>query len=233
MINRCNNMMKKTALFLSICTAFLFVQCARQHRGIPRGDGYRGVGKVETTVITKNDAVIIRQELSTSNDTTQLETTSATTFTTEETEQVAASKSLQDESGNASKTIAQVVDSTEKEVVVNEEDLAKGHKNVKRSRSFLTIGTIGLLALLGGTFTSVLYFFSLTTLIFGIFLVFLGLLLWIIGLIGGWITLSQFKKIEFVDEVDFKRNRRQKIWGVVLMAPIFIYALLILIFAFA
>lgn len=226
-------MIKKSLALLSLCTTIIFVQCARQHRGIPRGDCYRGVGRVETTVITKNDAVIIRQELSTSNDSTQLETTTTTPVASEVTEQVAATKSLQDESLNTSITIAQVIDSTEKEVVVNEEDLVKGHKNIKRSRSFLTVGTVGLLALLGGTFTSVLFFFNLTTLIFGIFLVFLGLLLWIIGLIGGWITLSQFKKIEFVDEVDFKRNRRQKIWGVVLMTPIFIYALLILIFAFA
>lgn len=232
MINRCNNMMKKTALFLSICTAFLFVQCARQHRGIPRGDGYGGVGKVETTIITKNDAVIIRQELSTSNDTTQLETTSATTFTTEETEQVAATKSLQDESGNASKTIAQVVDSTENDIVVNEEDIVKGHKNVKRSRGFLTVGTIGLVGLFLGFFIALLSF-SLGGLVLGAFLSFLGLILWIIGLIGGWITLSRFKRIEFVDEADFKRNKRQKVWGLILMAPILIYALLILIFAFA
>lgn len=232
MINRCNNMMKKTALFLSICTAFLFVQCARKHRGIPRGDGYRGVGKVETTVITKNDAVIIRQELSTSNDTTQLETTSATTFTTEETEQIAVTKSLQDESGNASKSIAQVVDSTEKEVVVNEEDLAKGHKNVKRSRSFLTVSTIGFLSLFAGIIVGILTF-SLEGVILAFFLIFLGLLLWTIGLIGGWITLARFKRLEFVNEADFKSNKRQKIWGLILLVPILIYALLVLILVFA
>jgi hypothetical protein len=225
-------MIKKSLALLSLCTTIIFVQCARQHRGIPRGDGYRGVGRVETTVITKNDAVIIRQELSTSNDTTQLETTSATTFTTEETEQVAATKSIQDESGNASKTIAQVVDSTEKEVVVNEEDIAKGHKNVKRSRSFLTVGSVGLLALFGGIFTAILSF-SFGALIFGVFLVFLGLLLWAIGLIGGWITLARFKRIEFVNEADFKSNKRQKIWGLILLAPILIYALLFLILVFA
>uniref|UniRef100_UPI00404A42B8 hypothetical protein n=1 Tax=Fluviicola sp. TaxID=1917219 RepID=UPI00404A42B8 len=225
-------MIKKSLALLSLCTTIIFVQCARQHRGIPRGDGYRGVGRVETTVITKNDAVIIRQELSTSNDITQLETTSATTFTTEETEQVAATKSIQDESGNASKTIAQVVDSTEKEVVVNEEDIAKGHKNVKRSRSFLTVGSVGLLALFGGIFTAILSF-SFGALIFGVFLVFLGLLLWAIGLIGGWITLARFKRIEFVNEADFKSNKRQKIWGLILLAPILIYALLFLILVFA
>lgn len=224
--------MKKTSLFLSICASFLLVQCARQHRGIPRGDGYRGVGKVETTVITKNDAVIIRQELSSSNDTTQLETTSATTFTTEESEQVSASKSLQDESGNASITTAQVVDSTEKEIVVNEADLIKGRKNVKRSRGFLTVGTVGFISLFFGFFIA-LFSFSLGGLVIGAFISFIGLILWIIGIFGAWITLSRFKKIEFVDEVDFKRNRRQKIWGFVLMAPVFIYALLILIFAFA
>lgn len=232
MINRCNNMMKKTALFLSICTAFLFVQCARQHRGIPRGDGYRGVGKVETTAITKNDAVIIRQELSTSNDSAQFETTTTTPVATEVTEQVGATKSLQDENLNASKTIAQVVDSTEKEVVVNEEDLAKGHKNVKRSRSFLTVSTIGFLSLFAGIIVGILTF-SLEGVILAFFLIFLGLLLWTIGLIGGWVTLARFKRIEFVDEEDFKKHRRQKIWGLVLLAPILIYALLVLILVFA
>lgn len=232
MINRCNNMMKKTALFLSICTAFLFVQCARQHRGIPRGDGYGGVGKVETTIITKNDAVIIRQELSTSNDTTQLETTSATTFTTEETEQVAATKSLQDESGNASKTIAQVVDSTQKEVVVNEEDLVKGRKNIKRASGFLTVGTIGLIALFGGIIGAIISG-TLGGIFVGALISFLGSILWIIGLIGAWVVLSKFKKIEFVDEKDFQKHKRQKVLGIILLAPIFIYALFFLIVAFA
>jgi hypothetical protein len=225
-------MIKKSLALLSLCAVIVFVQCARQHRGIPRGDGYRGVGRVETTVITKNDEVIIRQEQDASNDSTQLETTTATTVTTEVTEQVAGSITLKDESGNAPKTFTQIVDSTEKVIVVNEEDLVKGHKNIKRSRSFLTVGTIGILALFGGIFTAIITF-SLGALIFGIFLVFLGLLLWIIGLIGGWITLARFKRIEFVDEADFKRNKRQKIWGIILLAPILIYALLILIVVFA
>jgi uncharacterized membrane protein YidH (DUF202 family) len=75
--------------------------------------------------------------------------------------------------------------------------------------------------------------FSLGGLVIGAFLSLLGLILWIIGLIGGWITLSRFKRIEFVDEADFKRNKRQKIWGIILLAPILIYALLILILVFA
>lgn len=225
-------MIKKSLALLSLCTTIIFVQCARQHRGIPRGDGYRGVGRVETTVITKNDAVIIRQELSTSNDSTQLETTTTTPVATEVTEQVAATKSLQDESGNASKTIAQVVDSTEKEVVVNEEDLVKGHKNIKRSRSFLTVSTIGFLSLFAGIIVGILSF-SLEGVILAFFLIFLGLLLWTIGLIGGWITLARFKRLEFVNEADFKSNKRQKIWGLILLVPIFIYALLVLILVFA
>jgi hypothetical protein len=225
-------MIKKSLALLSLCTTIIFVQCARQHRGIPRGEGYRGVGRVETTVITKNDAVIIRQELSTSNDSTQFETTTTTPVATEVTEQVAATNTQQDESVNAPKTVAQVIDSTEEVLVVNEEDLVKGHKNIKRSRSFLTVGTVGLLALFGGIFTAILSF-SLGALIFGVFLVFLGLLLWAIGLIGGWITLARFKRIEFVNEADFKSNKRQKIWGLILFLPILIYALLFLILVFA
>jgi hypothetical protein len=225
-------MIKKSLALLSLCTTIVFVQCARQHRGIPRADGYRGVGKVETTVITKNDAVIIRQELSFSNDTTQLETTTANPVATEVTEQVAATNTQQDESVNAPKSVVQVVDSTEEVIVVNEEDLVKGHKNIKRSRSFLTVGTIGFISLFLGFFIALLSF-SLGGLVIGAFLSFLGLILWIIGLIGGWITLSRFKRIEFVDETDFKRNKRQKIWGLILMAPILIYALLILILVFA
>ncbi|MBP5983164.1 MAG: hypothetical protein KA734_05545 [Fluviicola sp.] len=225
-------MIKKSLALLSLCTTIIFVQCARQHRGIPRGDGYRGVGRVETTVITKNDAVIIRQELSTSNDSTQFETTTTTPVATEVSEQVAATNTQQDESVNAPKTVAQVIDSTEEVLVVNEEDLVKGHKNIKRSRSFLTVGTVGLFALFGGIFTAILSF-SFGALIFGVFLVFLGLLLWAIGLIGGWITLARFKRIEFVNEADFKSNKRQKIWGLILLAPILIYALLFLILVFA
>lgn len=225
-------MIKKSLALLSLCTTIIFVQCARQHRGIPRGDGYRGVGRVETTVITKNDAVIIRQELSTSNDSTQFETTMTTPVATEVSEQVGATNRQQDESVNAPKTVAQVIDSTEEVLVVNEEDLVKGHKNIKRSRSFLTVGTVGLLALFGGIFTAILSF-SFGALIFGVFLVFLGLLLWAIGLIGGWITLARFKRIEFVNEADFKSNKRQKIWGLILFLPILIYALLFLILVFA
>ena len=225
-------MIKKSLALLSLCTTIIFVQCAHQHRGIPRGEGYRGVGRVETTVITKNDAVIIRQELSTSNDSTQFETTTTTPVATEVTEQVAATNTQQDESVNAPKTVAQVIDSTEEVLVVNEEDLVKGHKNIKRSRSFLTVGTVGLLALFGGIFTAILSF-SLGALIFGVFLVFLGLLLWAIGLIGGWITLARFKRIEFGNEADFKSNKRQKIWGLILFLPILIYALLFLILVFA
>lgn len=225
-------MIKKSLALLSLCTTIIFVQCARQHRGIPRGDGYRGVGRVETTVITKNDAVIIRQELSTSNDSTPFETTTTTPVATEVTEQVAATNTQQDESVNAPKTVAQEIDSTLEVLVVNEEDLVKGHKNIKRSRSFLTVGTVGLLALFGGIFTAILSF-SFGALIFGVFLVFLGLLLWAIGLIGGWITLARFKRIEFVNEADFKSNKRQKIWGLILFLPILIYALLFLILVFA
>ena len=98
-------MIKRYIALLSLCAVIVFVQCARQHRGIPRGDGYRGVGRVETTVITKNDAVIIRQEQDASNDTTQLETTTATAVTTEVTEQIAESITLQDESVNTSKKV--------------------------------------------------------------------------------------------------------------------------------
>jgi hypothetical protein len=224
-------MIKRYIALLSLCAVIVFVQCARQHRGIPRGDGYRGVGRVETTVITKNDAVIIRQEQDASNDTTQLETTTATAVTTEVTEQIAESITLQDESVNTSKTIAQVIDSTEKEIVVNEEDLVKGHKNIKKASGFLTVGTIGLIALFGGIIGAIISG-TLGGIFVGALISFLGSLLWIIGLIGAWIVLSKFKKIEFVDEKDFQKHKRQKVLGIILLAPIFLYALFFLIVAF-
>jgi hypothetical protein len=225
-------MIKKSLALLSLCTVIVFVQCARQHRGIPRGDGYRGVGRVETTVITKNDEVIIRQEQPLVE--TTVESSPQPELAAERPEIIVEAPEKNVDFSKKENIIlpVQEIDSTENEIVVNEEDLVKGHKNIKRSRSFLTVGTIGILALFGGIFTAILTF-SLGALIFGIFLVFLGLLLWIIGLIGGWITLSRFKRIEFVDEADFKRNKRQKIWGIVLLAPILIYALLVLILVFA
>jgi hypothetical protein len=225
-------MIKRYFALLSLCTVIVFVQCARQHRGIPRGDGYRGVGRVETTVITKNDAVIIRQEQPFVE--TTVDSSPQPELAAERPEIIveAPEKSVDFSKKENSILPVQEIDSTENDIVVNEEDIVKGHKNVKRSRGFLTVGTIGLVGLFLGFFIALLSF-SLGGLVLGAFLSFLGLILWIIGLIGGWITLSRFKRIEFVDEADFKRNKRQKVWGLILMAPILIYALLILIFAFA
>lgn len=224
-------MIKRTLTLLSLCATIVFVQCARQHRGIPRGDGYNGVGRT-TTVITKNDAVIIHQEQpiveSTVASNSQSEITAVEGETSIESSEIGVDFSKKENN----LLPAQVIDSTEKEIVINEDDLIKGHKNIKRSRGFLTVGTIGLLGLVFGFFIALLSF-SLGGLVIGALLSVLGLILWITGLIGGWVALSRFKKIEFVDEEDFKRNRRQKIWGLFLMAPILIYALLILIFAFA
>jgi hypothetical protein len=208
------------------------VQCARQHRGIPRGDGYRGVGRVETTVITKNDEVIIRQEQPLVETTVESSPQSEIASVEAEASVEAPEKNIDFSKKENNILPVQEIDSTENEIVVNEEDLVKGHKNIKRSRSFLTVGTIGLVGLFLGFFIALLSF-SLGGLVIGAFLSLLGLILWIIGLIGGWITLSRFKRIEFVDEADFKRNKRQKIWGIILLAPILIYALLILILVFA
>jgi hypothetical protein len=224
-------MIKRYFALLSLCTVIVFVQCARQHRGIPRGDGFNGVGRT-TTVVTKNDAVIIRQEQPFVE--TTVDSSPQPELAAERPEIIveAPEKSVDFSKKENSILPVQEIDSTENDIVVNEEDLVKGHKNVKRSRGFLTVGTIGLVGLFLGFFIALLSF-SLGGLVLGAFLSFLGLILWIIGLIGGWITLSRFKRIEFVDEADFKRNKRQKVWGLILMAPILIYALLILIFAFA
>jgi hypothetical protein len=225
-------MIKKSLALLSLCTVIVFVQCARQHRGIPRGDGYRGVGRVETTVITKNDEVIIRQEQPLVETTVESSPQSEIASVEAEASVEAPEKNIDFSKKENNILPVQEIDSTENEIVVNEEDLVKGHKNIKRSRSFLTVGTIGLVGLFLGFFIALLSF-SLGGLVIGAFLSLLGLILWIIGLIGGWITLSRFKRIEFVDEADFKRNKRQKIWGIILLAPILIYALLILILVFA
>jgi hypothetical protein len=224
-------MIKRYFALLSLCTVIVFVQCARQHRGIPRGDGFNGVGRT-TTVVTKNDAVIIRQEQPFVE--TTVDSSPQPELAAERPEIIieAPEKNIDFSKKENSILPVQEIDSTENDIVVNEEDIVKGHKNVKRSRGFLTVGTIGLVGLFLGFFIALLSF-SLGGLILGAFLSFLGLILWIIGLIGGWITLSRFKRIEFVDEADFKRNKRQKVWGLILMAPILIYALLILIFAFA
>jgi hypothetical protein len=224
-------MIKRYFALLSLCTVIVFVQCARQHRGIPRGDGFNGVGRT-TTVVTKNDGVIIRQEQPFVE--TTVESSPQSEIVSVEAEAIveAPEKNIDFSKKENSILPVQEIDSTENKIVVNEEDLVKGHKNVKRSRGFLTVGTIGLVGLFLGFFIALLSF-SLGGLVLGAFVSFLGLILWIIGLIGGWITLSRFKRIEFVDEADFKRNKRQKIWGIILLAPILIYALLILIFAFA
>jgi hypothetical protein len=225
-------MIKRSLTLLSLCATIVFVQCARQHRGIPRGDGFNGVGLTTTTVVTKNDVVVIRQEQ-------PIATSAVETSPPAEIAAVEAEASIEAPEKNVdfsrkenSMVPSHAIDSTEEVIVVNEEDLVKGHKNIKRSRGFLTVGTIGLVGLFLGFFIALLSF-SLGGLVLGAILSFLGLILWIIGLIGGLITLSRFKRIEFVDEADFKRNKRQKIWGLILMAPILIYALLILIFAFA
>lgn len=225
-------MIKRSLTLLSLCATIVFVQCARQHRGIPRGDGFNGVGRTTTTVVTKNDAVVIRQEQPFA--TSAVETSPPAEIAAVEAEASieAPEKNVDFSRKENSLVPSHAIDSTEEVIVVNEEDLVKGHKNIKRSRSFLTVGTIGFISLFLGFFIALLSF-SLGGLVIGAFLSFLGLILWIIGLIGGWITLSRFKRIEFVDETDFKRNKRQKIWGLILMAPILIYALLILILVFA
>jgi hypothetical protein len=224
-------MIKRYFALLSLCTVIVFVQCARQHRGIPRGDGFNGVGRT-TTVVTKNDAVIIRQEQPYVETTVESSPQSEIASVEAEASVEAPEKNVDFSKKENIILPVQEIDSTENEIVVNEEDLVKGHKNIKRSRSFLTVGTIGLVGLFLGFFIALLSF-SLGGLVIGAFLSLLGLILWIIGLIGGWITLSRFKRIEFVDEADFKRNKRQKIWGIILLAPILIYALLILILVFA
>jgi hypothetical protein len=224
-------MIKRYFALLSLCTVIVFVQCARQHRGIPRGDGFNGVGRT-TTVVTKNDAVIIRQEQPYVETTVESSPQSEIASVEAEASVEAPEKNIDFSKKENNILPVQEIDSTENKIVVNEEDLVKGHKNVKRSRGFLTVGTIGLVGLFLGFFIALLSF-SLGGLVLGAFLSFLGLILWIIGLIGGWITLSRFKRIEFVDEADFKRNKRQKIWGIILLAPILIYALLILILVFA
>jgi hypothetical protein len=224
-------MIKRYFALLSLCTVIVFVQCARQHRGIPRGDGFNGVGRT-TTVVTKNDGVIIRQEQPFVETTVESSPQSEIVSVEAETIVEAPEKNIDFSKKENSILPVQEIDSTENKIVVNEEDLVKGHKNVKRSRGFLTVGTIGLVGLFLGFFIALLSF-SLGGLVLGAFVSFLGLILWIIGLIGGWITLSRFKRIEFVDEADFKRNKRQKIWGIILLAPILIYALLILILVFA
>lgn len=224
-------MIKRYFALLSLCTVIVFVQCARQHRGIPRGDGFNGVGRT-TTVVTKNDAVIIRQEQPFVETTVESSPQSEIASVEAEASVEAPEKNIDFSKKENNILPVQEIDSTENEIVVNEEDLVKGHKNIKRSRSFLTVGTIGLVGLFLGFFIALLSF-SLGGLVIGAFLSLLGLILWIIGLIGGWITLSRFKRIEFVDEADFKRNKRQKIWGIILLAPILIYALLILILVFA
>ena len=224
-------MIKRYFALLSLCTVIVFVQCARQHRGIPRGDGFNGVGRT-TTVVTKNDGVIIRQEQPFVETTVESSPQSEIVSVEAETIVEAPEKNIDFSKKENSILPVQEIDSTENKIVVNEEDIVKGHKNVKRSRGFLTVGTIGLVGLFLGFFIALLSF-SLGGLVLGAFVSFLGLILWIIGLIGGWITLSRFKRIEFVDEADFKRNKRQKIWGIILLAPILIYALLILILVFA
>ena len=224
-------MIKRYFALLSLCTVIVFVQCARQHRGIPRGDGFNGVGRT-TTVVTKNDGVIIRQEQPFVETTVESSPQSEIVSVEAETIVEAPEKNIDFSKKENSILPVQEIDSTENKIVVNEEDLVNGHKNVKLSRGFLTVGTIGLVGLFLGFFIALLSF-SLGGLVLGAFVSFLGLILWIIGLIGGWITLSRFKRIEFVDEADFKRNKRQKIWGIILLAPILIYALLILILVFA
>jgi hypothetical protein len=219
-------MIKKSLALLSLCTVIVFVQCARQHRGIPRGDGYRGVGRVETTVITKNDEVIIRQEQPLVE--TTVESSPQPELAAERPEIIVEAPEKNVDFSKKENIIlpVQEIDSTENEIVVNEEDLVKGHKNVKRSRSFLILGTIGwalsiigLFLLLGGVF-------------FGVIAYLLGFLLWIIGLLGSWITLILFKRFEFVNELDFKTHKRQIIWAIILSIPVFISIFIVLIALF-
>lgn len=224
-------MIKRYFALLSLCTVIVFVQCARQHRGIPRGDGFNGVGRT-TTVVTKNDAVIIRQEQPYVETTVESSPQSEIASVEAEASVEAPEKSIDFSKKENNILPVQVIDSTEKEIVVNEEDIVKGHKNIKKASGFLTVGTIGLIALFGGIIGAIISG-TLGGIFVGALISFLGSILWIIGLIGAWIVLSKFKKIEFVDEKDFQKHKRQKVLGIILLAPIFLYALFFLIVAFA
>lgn len=224
-------MIKRYFALLSLCTVIVFVQCARQHRGIPRGDGFNGVGRT-TTVVTKNDAVIIRQEQPYVE--TTVESSPQSEIASVEAEAIveAPEKNIDFSKKENNILPVQEIDSTENKIVVNEEDLVKGHKNIKKASGFLTVGTIGLIALFGGIIGAIISG-TLGGIFVGALISFLGSILWIIGLIGAWIVLSKFKKIEFVDEKDFQKHKRQKVLGIILLAPIFLYALFFLIVAFA
>lgn len=224
-------MIKRYFALLSLCTVIVFVQCARQHRGIPRGDGFNGVGRT-TTVVTKNDAVIIRQEQPFVE--TTVESSPQSEIASVEAEAIveAPEKNIDFSKKENSILPVQEIDSTENDIVVNEEDIVKGHKNIKKASGFLTVGTIGLIALFGGIIGAIISG-TLGGIFVGALISFLGSILWIIGLIGAWIVLSKFKKIEFVDEKDFQKHKRQKVLGIILLAPIFLYALFFLIVAFA
>ena len=225
-------MIKRSLTLLSLCATIVFVQCARQHRGIPRGDGFNGVGRTTTTVVTKNDAVVVRQEQPFA--TSAVETSPPAEIAAVEAEASieAPEKNVDFSRKENSMVPSHAIDSTEEVIVVNEEDLVKGHKNIKKASGFLTVGTIGLIALFGGIIGAIISG-TLGGIFVGAVISFLGSILWIIGLIGAWIVLSKFKKIEFVDEKDFQKHKRQKVLGIILMAPIFLYALLFLIVAFA
>lgn len=224
-------MIKRYFALLSLCTVIVFMQCARQHRGIPRGDGFNGVGRT-TTVVTKNDAVIIRQEQPFVE--TTVESSPQSEIVSVEAEAIveAPEKNIDYSKKENSILPVQEIDSTENDIVVNEEDIVKGHKNIKKASGFLTVGTIGLIALFGGIIGAIISG-TLGGIFVGALISFLGSILWIIGLIGAWIVLSKFKKIEFVDEKDFQKHKRQKVLGIILLAPIFLYALFFLIVAFA
>ncbi len=224
-------MIKRYFALLSLCTVIVFVQCARQHRGIPRGDGFNGVGRT-TTVVTKNDAVIIRQEQPFVETTVESSPQSEIASVEAEASVEAPEKNIDFSKKENSFLPVQEIDSTENDIVVNEEDIVKGHKNIKKASGFLTVGTIGLIALFGGIIGAIISG-TLGGIFVGALISFLGSILWIIGLIGAWIVLSKFKKIEFVDEKDFQKHKRQKVLGIILLAPIFLYALFFLIVAFA
>jgi hypothetical protein len=224
-------MIKRYFALLSLCTVIVFVQCARQHRGIPRGDGFNGVGRT-TTVVTKNDAVIIRQEQPFVETTVESSPQSEIASVEAEASVEAPEKNIDFSKKENNILPVQEIDSTENDIVVNEEDIVKGHKNIKKASGFLTVGTIGLIALFGGIIGAIISG-TLGGIFVGALISFLGSILWIIGLIGAWIVLSKFKKIEFVDEKDFQKHKRQKVLGIILLAPIFLYALFFLIVAFA